>query len=318
MIVRQPEPRHRLLGAFQLAMHRGEATDAPDAADSAIAGAAFADMRVGSTDPWVLVMAAGACPFDAAQCDRAGAARDLGRLQPDNAAAWLPTLEQAVAARDDTAIDATLARMAAASHWTDAFADTVRVALDAFDAVASMAQGAALLAEASGLDAGAISKRRDPLAATYAMGVALAVSMPSLQPVSTACKDDVVDARARRAACRVVARHLMDSNTAVGQRLGAAQARRLAVDDAEREGIEAFVHRLDWQMEALVEVMRALDGAVAREITDNDLRFFRSWRGLDTFDVGVRGDGDAARRGRHSAGPAGVLSPTRAPVIDRP
>jgi hypothetical protein len=278
MIGVSSDPRQRLLAAHLLATPPDYAALDPDDPDLIEARELFVVARVGSTDPWVLWTVGSHCPFDAATCDRDGAASQLARLQPDNAAAWLPAVDLAVQAGNAAAVDDALARMAGAKGWSDFYFDNVHVAFSAIDSISTSPRLVELLAGWAGVGIEAATKRREMLSATYAVTSAFDVLLPPLQSVATACRGEALDSRARRPDCRAIARHLMASNTLLSQRLGVSFARRLAQDDAERAEVDAFVRRLDWQSEAYSDVRRGFDVAGERELTTADLRTFRIWR----------------------------------------
>lgn len=277
MIAASPDPRQRLLAAYRLASRFDETPFDPRDPDQADARALFAGVRVGSSDPWVLWMVGNQCPFDAGLCDRDGALRQLTELQPDNAAAWLPVLNQAATRGDAAGVDEALARMAGASAWVDYYPETVRVLLAAFESLASNPRGLRLLIGAPDPGAAAQDGRGEVAATVGALGIALAFAIPAFSPLGEACKGEALDTRARRTDCRAVTRHLMASNTTIGQRVGAGFARRLAQDDAERAEIALFERRLDWQIQAQMTAFRALETLDGRAPTDADLRLLRTW-----------------------------------------
>ncbi len=202
-------------GDSALALANRAARLAPD--DAAIG---WVDLRVCASTPG---------------CDTRGVAAAMRWLDPDNAAAWLPTLASAVDTHDDVETDRVLAHMARGSsldfHWNP----IVARAFDALRSVAVRIPGHALDSDAAILAAVERAAGR--------------LIVPSLAALEGVCRDSRPSS-ARRTACERIAQLLRHGDTTDAQYAGYSIGRRFA-----RYGSPGF--------RALGEARRVLEWRVA-------------------------------------------------------
>lgn len=103
----------------RLQLHSGQGSSNPRASLRDAAAAAPSDRLV----QWLWANATPAESGCVGPRDCPARARALATLEPGNAAAWLPVLEQAWDAEDDAAIDAALSRMAQSQSFNDLFVE---------------------------------------------------------------------------------------------------------------------------------------------------------------------------------------------------
>jgi hypothetical protein len=195
-------------------------------------------------------------------CDAAhpcpGRAAALARLEPDNAAAWMPVLDEAARVNDASGVDAALARMAAATHHDDLFVETA-LAWEAlyrrYPLPAEMARHAA--DEATPASTGSAAGAAPALAIVAA--IARAAAMPSSAQAMRACdRDNNPQAAATRFDnCGRIGRLMQaDGLTVMARRLGAGYLRRsrtIAATDL------AAVRELDWRLRQSFPLVRQFE-----------------------------------------------------------
>ena len=208
-------------------------------------------------------------PAESAGCD----ARDpcpartmaLARLPPDNARAWMPVLDRALAQGDRAGASSVLSRMAAASRYEDPFADVVAAWADLLRRHPLPPRAFQDEAGMKALDPVAREKRESAMAIAFA--AATLIPAPRL---FRHC-----DAKATPAAgpdelahCRELAGLMLDSQTIVQRSIGNGLLRRAggAIDPT-------FERRRDWWLSA----HQSLDGdALEAHRYFEDLRTTRS------------------------------------------
>lgn len=211
------------------------AATSPDAQESSAELAALLQRAVAQAPddalvPWLAANRALALNDDTLL---ARSAEALQRLEPDNAATWIPVLALASRRQDAAAIDNAVAQMAAATRYDDHFIEALRVWMVVYDRHAS---GVAVDPEPSG----------DAFAA--AMAKASAFALPAYFPLSVACKgtDDQPVTAQRRADCTVAGRLMLQrGSTLTARSIGAMLMKRdaeelLTVQD------RAALRTLDW------------------------------------------------------------------------
>lgn len=203
---------------------------------------------------WATVPAADSGCDEASPCpERAGA---LARIEPGNAAAWLPPLQEAVRAKDDAAIDVILAKMAKARDHDDLYIENTLAWADAF----------ARWPTAVPVPAGAPEDPRVRAIHMAYVRANLAAGTQLMGPLVRAC-DAARQAEARperMADCARVGRTmLLRGRSLLAQRMGRAVQKRARADlspDAEAARI------LDWRIAQMPEVERR-DGGTAKAVT---------------------------------------------------
>ena len=154
---------------------------------------------------------------------RAAAIDALTRIEPDNGAAWMQALAAGAEARDETAVDDALARMAESRTFNDHFVDVVHAWIDVYDRHPPPAPS-----PTEAYDAGFVN----------AMAKAAATALPAYQFVVLACKPPTsADAGfARRAPCTAAGRTMLQrGGTLVARSIGFAVLRNLdEATDADR------------------------------------------------------------------------------------
>jgi len=131
-----PNPRDRLVAleadGFQHRIGMQAAPSAPASYGSRLRALA----RAAPDDYLVQLVWAGAEPGDSG-CDAGHPcpqrAQAAARVDPDNAAAWIPVLDAARASHDTKAVEATLARMASSSRFEEPMGEELKDWLEAYD-----------------------------------------------------------------------------------------------------------------------------------------------------------------------------------------
>ncbi len=145
-------------------------------------------------------------------CDIRGDATELRWLDPDNSAAWLPTLAAAMSNRDSVQTDHVLAHMARGAdvdfYWN---AIVVRM-FDSLRAVANHVPGRAIDSDAAIL--------------AVVEHLAAAQIIPPLSPLIDACRATKADSQ-RRMSCTTIAHLLERADTVDAQYAGFSIGRRL-------------------------------------------------------------------------------------------
>ncbi|NCT67639.1 MAG: hypothetical protein GXC76_08340 [Rhodanobacteraceae bacterium] len=160
----------------------------------------------------------------------------LTRREPDNAASWLPAVALAARGGDAAALDAALARMAAATRYDDHFAAALRAWMEAFERQPPQhtgrldAEGAAFMA---------------------ALARASALAVPAYGPLFAACKgaDGTPLPAQRRGQCNAIGRLLLHAGTTRIDRDIGARLLRYGGDAAPTEADRAMIRRLAWQQQ---------------------------------------------------------------------
>lgn len=168
-----------------------------------------------------------------AGCDMRDTATVMRWVDPDNAAAWLPTLAAARRDGDSTEVDRVLADMARAARF-DLYWNRIVVLLsDALDTVrrelpgSYAASDSARYAKATGLAAGEI--------------------IPPFAPLADACRESISFPQ-RRALCLELSKTMQRSDTIAVQFAGFSIERRLlAPDGKEARGIAERKRALEWR-----------------------------------------------------------------------
>ncbi|HVC01195.1 MAG TPA: hypothetical protein VND80_03225 [Steroidobacteraceae bacterium] len=146
-------------------------------------------------------------------CDIRGDATELRWLDPDNSAAWLPTLAAALHDQDSVETDRVLAHMARGTDVDFYWNPIVVRMFDALRAVADRVPGRAIDSDAATL--AAIER------------LAAAQIVPPLAPLTDACRRAKAGTP-RRLSCGTIAQLLQRADTVSAQYAGFAVARRFA------------------------------------------------------------------------------------------
>jgi hypothetical protein len=159
-------------------------------------------------------------------------------LDPDSATSWLPALPDSTDPKRRAEGIAVLAR---AARSTSADIDFMR----SYQWIASRLVELPLAPEGRG-DA---SKAVDPESTRreFAMAIAVAIAIPSYQPLSSWCRDP---SRAWAADCRTIARLLAGSDTLIDRMIGKGMLVRLASTGDERAEAERVGASAAWLMTA--------------------------------------------------------------------
>ncbi len=167
-------------------------------------------------------------------CDIRGYATELRWLDPNNSAAWLPTLAAALRDQDSVETDRVLAHMARGTSVDFYWNGIVVTMFDALRAVAGRIPGRAVDSDAARL---AVVER-----------LAAAEVVPPLSPLVSVC-GDAKHGTPRRAACTVIARILQRSDTVDAQYAGFAIAKRYArYDGREFRALAERRRVLQWRV----------------------------------------------------------------------
>jgi hypothetical protein len=166
-------------------------------------------------------------------CDIRDTATVMRWVDPDNAAAWLPTLAAAQRDRDTTEVDRILADMARSDRFDLYWSRIVVLVCDALDAVRN---------ELPGTYAASDSARY-----ATASGAAAGEVIPSFATLTDACRESISFPQ-RRELCLELSRTMQRSDTIVAQLTGFGIERRLlAPDGKEARAIAERRHVLEWR-----------------------------------------------------------------------
>ena len=171
-----------------------------------------------------------------AACDIRDTATVMRWVDPDNAAAWLPTLAAAQRDRDTTEVDRVLADMARTARFDLYWNRIVVLMCDALEAVRNgppgryAASDSARYATATGIAAGGV--------------------VPPFAPLTDACRESL-NFPQRRELCLELSKTMQRSDTIVAQMAGFSIERRLLPPDSkEARAIAERKHVLDWRAAA--------------------------------------------------------------------
>ena len=221
--------------AAQVLIARTDANSLATAAALRIAGSVELAARASELAPqsaplgWLRLQLCARSPA----CDIRDTATVLRWVDPDNAAAWLPTLAAAQRDRDITEVDRVLADMARASRFDLYWNRIVVLMSDALEAVRRelpgnyAASASARYATASGLAAGGI--------------------IPPFAPLTEACRESI-SVPQRRELCLELSKTMQRSDTIVAQIVGFSIERRLLPPDGKEARVIAERKRaLEWR-----------------------------------------------------------------------
>jgi hypothetical protein len=167
-------------------------------------------------------------------CDVRDAATAMRWLDPDNAAAWLPTLAAALRDKDTIEVDRVLADMAQGERF-DLYWNRIVVIL--FDAIKSVAKT---------LPRGVVDSDADRLGVV--LGVVAAEFVPPFAPLFEACHESQPGTE-RRDSCQKIARDMQQGDTIVAQIAGLNIERRfVASEGREFRALSERRRVLDWRV----------------------------------------------------------------------
>lgn len=200
-------------------------------------------LHLGADDPLVQWIAAnGSCAEIGEACESEPAVARLQRLEPDNAAVWLISLDRAVQRGDDLAAqEALLLRAARADHYNSHFGEfgsAMYAALDELPppVVAACAQKA----YASML---AVPSTHDGLIGASAMNTAAGHAIPSIMPLAELCRQPPPS---RRQACVDVFARMASGSEMIDQVMGLHLGTPLVADTSEAVVWRERLRRLSW------------------------------------------------------------------------
>jgi hypothetical protein len=180
---------------------------------------------------WLRLQLCGQTPA----CDMRDIATVMRWVDPDNAAAWLPTLAAAQRDRDTTEVDRVLADMAREAHFDFYWNRLVTLMFDALDAVRS---------DLSGSYAGSDSAR------FIAVNGIAGRLIPPLAPLLDACRESGALPE-RRDPCLKLSKTMQRGDTIIAQLMGfAIEKRLLAPDSREARAIAERRRVLEWRVTA--------------------------------------------------------------------
>jgi hypothetical protein len=169
-------------------------------------------------------------------CDMRDIATVMRWVDPDNAAAWLPTLAVAERDKDTTEIDRVLADMAREPHFDFYWNRIVVFMFDALDAARN---------ELTGGYAGSDSARYAAV-----IGIAGGEVIPPFAPLVDACRESAAFPE-RRDLCLRLSKTMQRGDTIVAQLMGfGIEKRLLAPDSKEVRAIAERRRVLEWRVAA--------------------------------------------------------------------
>jgi len=216
------------LAFFADARSRAEPAKGDAALELAARASALAadDAAIG----WIQVRLCVATPG----CDIRDAATAMRWLDPDNAAAWLPTLAAAVKDKDMVEIDRVMADMAQGVRFDFYFNRIVVLMFDALQAVSKSLPKNAVDSDASRLSS--------------IIAIASGEIIPSFAPLIEACRESAAGS-ARREFCQKIAKNLQQGDTIVAQLAGLSVERHLLpADSKESRALGERRRVLEWRM----------------------------------------------------------------------
>lgn len=191
-------------------------------------------------------------------CDAVAMGDRLHELDPDNALAWMPRLQRAIARGDANAVTRTLQRMAQSSHFDSYWVSTL----------GRLDHGLALAPSPDG----------KPVSRKERFGYAIALAgfvMPNFQGLITACKPGASRFRARRTSCRAIGVMMESSPMLLTNMIGTILHRRAARDRSDYVHALQVTRDLVWTQDNFAD------------LTSNDM----SLHGLETYLRDIRSSG---------------------------
>jgi len=167
-------------------------------------------------------------------CDIRDTATAMRWLDPDNAAAWLPTLAAAVKDKDTVEIDRVMADMAQGVRFDFYWNRIVVLMFDALQAVSKSLPKNTVDSDSSRL--------------TSSIAIASSEIIPSFAPLTEACRESAA-ATERREFCQKIAKNLQQGDTIVAQLAGLSIERHfLPADSKESRALGERRRVLEWRM----------------------------------------------------------------------
>lgn len=253
LLAGRTDGRSQLAAAWLLQMARNH-DDGQDRArsedDAALAALLMRAGELAPDDALVAWLELVGCRDSRPPCRPELALARLQRLQPDNSAAWLAALEDAVDGGDQDAIDRTLDLAGRASYF-DSYWGEAGHFLDATLADAPLPPRSAAVLDAQRSQAGGAAAPSDrDERSMMAMNAASSVGMPGLAPLMRNCRrDNTALTPSRRSSCLAVAALLAGSDTLLGRRIGLGLAVRLTADASEGAALRERLRRFLWLQE---------------------------------------------------------------------
>ncbi len=200
--------------------------------DANALGLAVAAANLAPTDPAIAWIRVRLCATEPG-CDNREAATAMRWLDPDNAAAWLPTLAAAHKDHDGVEVDRVLADMAQGARFDIYWNRSVVLLYDALRGVArELPPGVA---------------DSDDARFDYAVRVASAGIVPNFQAIVDSCREAVAEPQ-RREPCLRVAKILQLGDTVLAQVIGLNLEKRFAAADGRDARTLAERRRvLEWR-----------------------------------------------------------------------
>ena len=206
--------------------------------------------RLGPDDRLVAWLEVFDCPRarTGSGCDPQAALERLQRLEPDNAAVWLPALEAAVADADEASIDRLLSRAAAASRHGVPFSEIglllTRTLLDV-DSPAMTSQVAQALGEDFAIGRAA---NAEDMAGVHAMAIASAVALPAHQPLQRLCvgPDGKPPRATRLPSCIAIYADMAQDGLLLSQTVALTSLARLTADSAPGAQWRERLRHMHW------------------------------------------------------------------------
>lgn len=237
-----PDARDALIATFLF--KRMSSVGGPDeaAADREADAAMATALRLGEDDALVQWVAVNGCANTAAACDRDRALARLQRLQPDNAAVWLAGLKRAVERKDDPATqEAWLQRAAAADHYRTSYSELGRLMYAVVQEMLPLRAPAC--AQAAFAAQSQVPDTSDRLAGVVAMKIAVAYSLPPVEPIAEMCREP---SPSRRKTCIAVLAQLADGSEMVDRTIGLHLGMPLVADTPDSAVWRERLRQLNW------------------------------------------------------------------------
>ena len=167
-------------------------------------------------------------------CDIRGSATEMRWLDPDNSAAWLPTLAAAIKDRDSVELDRVLAHMAQGTRVDFYWNRIVVMMFDAMKSVSGRVRGRYADSDATRL--------------AFVTGIAAAKIVSPLAMLADGCRESK-PGTARRESCAKIVNILRHSDTVAAQLTGIRIERRFVrADSKEYRALGERRRALEWRV----------------------------------------------------------------------
>lgn len=203
--------------------------------------------RLAPDDPLLARLEALHCTPTAQTCSRADGYARWQRLDPDNSAAWLAPLHDAIASGDTAQVESLLVRAAAASHHNVGIGE-IALLLDETLAQVALPPRDSVVDRGLSRELGLPSRMNDAdLRAASVGSITVAVALPVFLPLMSTCRGA---GGVTAANCSAVFQQLATADTVLERGVGLTGMRRLTEGTAAEAHWREQQRRNDWRIHA--------------------------------------------------------------------